>query len=114
MRTPENSASPSPIIARPTCAIRHRSAAPTEPERGITGCTPSLSIPASSCATAGDAPEPPAQMPLHRTARVARVSSTLNGSPTAVARPRIVRSENSAPPSATDSVTREPRPVVTP
>ena len=53
-------------------------------------------------------------MPLHRTASVARVSSTLSGSPTAVARPRIVRSENSAPPSTTDSVTREPRPVVTP
>jgi hypothetical protein len=113
--SPSCSACPSPISVRPTCAIRHRSAAPTDPLRGMRGCTPRLSRPASDPASAGDAPEPPLHRPPRRTAIAARVSSRDSGSPTAVARARIVRCEYSTPaPWSTRSVAREPSPVVTP
>jgi len=115
MRSPSSSASPSPISVSPTWASMHRSEAPTEPLRGTHGCTPALSSAASPSAIATPAPEPAAHSPLQRTAIAARVRSVASGSPTAMARPRTVRSENAAASSpATRSSTREPRPVVRP
>ena len=93
----------------------HRSDAPTEPVCGMQGCTPAPSSAASPSAMATLAPAPPAHRPLHRTAIAARVSSAGSGSPTDIARPRSVRSENSAAAAPSiRSTTRGPRPVVRP
>ena len=112
---PSNSASPSPMRVSPTWASMHRSEAPTEPVRGMHGWTPALSRATSPSAIASLAPDPPAHSPLQRAAIAAREISAGSGSPTDMARPRRVRSENSAPVApSTWSTTRGPSPVVRP
>ena len=95
--SPANSARPSPMTTRPTWAIWHRSDAPIDPTSGITGCTRELSMdrPAGSRSPAALRCHRP-RSPFTRASRAARTTGTGSGSPTALARPRTVRTLNSA------------------
>ena len=97
------------------CASRHRSPAPIEPVRGTIGWTPAFSIAANVSATAREIPAPPAQNPFSRTSIAARTAALGIGSPTAVARPRMIRADCSrACSGGSGSTTRAPSPVVSP
>jgi hypothetical protein len=113
--SPPNSAVPSPMTTSPTWAIWHRSEAPIDPTSGITGCTRASSRSTSSRRTSGRTPLPPPAMPLTRARSAARTTGTGSGSPTALARPRTVRTlktSSSSRGSAYDE--RAPSPVVRP
>ena len=67
-----------------------------EPIRGMAGMNPRLRASSSAGEIPALAPAAPLNMVLSRTAITARTCSAVNSGPTACARPRTVRYENSA------------------
>ena len=111
---PSPSTQPPPASTSAMWASGARSASPTEPSRGIAGCTPAFSRASSASAVGGDTPEQPTAKPANRASMAARTSSTAANRPTPTARAHTTRRCASPSPNATGVSAAAPSPVVTP